>query len=195
MAIKKFDREFLKQVRPEIEAALKQLGEKYGLKITAGNASFSDVLTTFKIELAVVGQDGTAASHEAQAFIAHSPLLGLKKEDLGREFKYGSRTFKLVGYAPRKRKAPMIVEADGKKYGLPIEAVKACLGAVGPKRPDAEIIKDLQRVECDLSPENLTCDGELSQSAVARKGASLRAERARLVKELGREPTQKELFG
>ena len=62
------------------------------------------------------------------------------------------------------------------------------------KRTDAEIIRDLQGVECDLSPENLSCDGELRGRALMQKAARLRAKRAALVKELGREPTDAELW-
>jgi len=64
-----------------------------------------------------------------------------------------------------------------------------------PRRPEAEIIRDLQRIECSLSPENLHCDGEISVSAARRKGAMLRARRRELVAELGREPTGQELWG
>jgi hypothetical protein len=62
------------------------------------------------------------------------------------------------------------------------------------KRTEAEIIRDLQGVECQLSPENLTCDGELSASQVRTKAAQLNAKRKALVKELGREPTDNELW-
>jgi hypothetical protein len=63
-----------------------------------------------------------------------------------------------------------------------------------PKRTDAEIIRDLQRVECELSPENLCCDGELRGKALLDKAARLNRQRAALVKELGREPTDAELW-
>lgn len=64
-----------------------------------------------------------------------------------------------------------------------------------PRRPEAEILQDLRRVECSLSPENLHCDGEISVSAARRKGAMLRARRRELVAELGREPSTRELYG
>jgi len=63
------------------------------------------------------------------------------------------------------------------------------------KRNDDAILADLRRVEGELSPENLTCDGELSRTAVKRKASRLNAERRRLVRELGREPTSQELWG
>lgn len=61
-------------------------------------------------------------------------------------------------------------------------------------RTEAEIIRDLQDVECAMSPENLTCDGECSPSEVRSRSAALKRKRAALVKELGREPTDNELW-
>lgn len=63
----------------------------------------------------------------------------------------------------------------------------------GLKRPDAMVIADLRRVDNALSPENLTCDGELSERQVAQRLRELMAEQAKLVKELGRRPTDAEL--
>lgn len=62
-------------------------------------------------------------------------------------------------------------------------------------RSEYEILNDLKRVECELSPENLTWDGELPPSAYTVKERELYKERAKLVKELGREPTGQELWG
>ena len=57
-----------------------------------------------------------------------------------------------------------------------------------------QIIEKLRRIENELSPENLTCDGELSRSQVAAKQARLMKERKELVRQLGREPTYDELY-
>lgn len=62
------------------------------------------------------------------------------------------------------------------------------------KRTDKEIIADLQDVECALSPENLSCDGEASVSYVRQKSKELMAKRKALVAELGREPTDAEVY-
>ncbi len=64
-----------------------------------------------------------------------------------------------------------------------------------PRRPEAEILRDLLTVECHLSPEHLTCDGEASASHIRKRGAQLRRQRRELVAELGREPTDKEIWG
>lgn len=63
-----------------------------------------------------------------------------------------------------------------------------------PKRTEAEIIRDLQSIECQLSPENLHCDGEISPSDARAKERKLLAKQKALIKELGRQPTDQELW-
>lgn len=62
------------------------------------------------------------------------------------------------------------------------------------KRPEAEIIKDLQKVDNALSPENLHWDGERDPADALADELRLNAKRNKLVKELGREPTFNELY-
>jgi CDGSH-type Zn-finger protein len=62
-------------------------------------------------------------------------------------------------------------------------------------RTKDEILKDIRRVECGLSPENLYCDGEISRTQARVKEHKLLAERRVLIKELGREPTWNEIWG
>lgn len=61
-------------------------------------------------------------------------------------------------------------------------------------RPESEILADLQSIECGLSPENLSCDGELSRTAINRRYSALTRQKRALIKELGREPTFDELW-
>jgi hypothetical protein len=62
-------------------------------------------------------------------------------------------------------------------------------------RTQDEIIKDIRNVECGLSPENLTCDGELPRSQWQAKARRLEAKKRELIKELGREPSYEEIWG
>lgn len=43
----------------------------------------------------------------------------------------------------------------------------------------------IDRIDCQLSPENLHCDGEITHTQAARKARALWKERAILEKELG----------
>ena len=84
--------------------------------------------------------------------------------------------------------------AEGTTYKYPLSMLIFPNTGSKQKRPTSEIIEDFQRVECELSPENLTCDGELPRHQIVAKRSRLLAERARLVQELGREPTMDEIY-
>ena len=62
------------------------------------------------------------------------------------------------------------------------------------KRKVETILSDMRLVEIELSPENLHCDGEISMAAARRKKVKLRARWSKLVRELGREPTDAEIW-
>ena len=59
---------------------------------------------------------------------------------------------------------------------------------------EPQILEKLRIVDSRLSPENLSCDGELSQSQVRAKYRELQRELKSLLKLLGRTPTYGELY-
>lgn len=61
-------------------------------------------------------------------------------------------------------------------------------------RSDAEIIRDIGRIYGQLSPENLTCDGELSRSQVAARRRVLNAKLQALFTEIGRTVDESECW-
>jgi hypothetical protein len=63
-----------------------------------------------------------------------------------------------------------------------------------PKRSEAEIMKDILDVYCGLSPENLSCDGELPISQVRRRYAALNRQLRSLEAELGRRVSESEAY-
>jgi len=82
---------------------------------------------------------------------------------------------------------------SGKVYKYPL-SVLVVAGGGGTKRTTEEILEDLRSVDCLLSPENLTCDGERPRHEVIRAQSQLQRQRAELVRELGREPSLAELY-
>lgn len=62
------------------------------------------------------------------------------------------------------------------------------------KRTGDEIMKDLIVVECDLSPENLSCDGEVSLTYQRQKYRQLMKKRKVLIRELGRTVSEDEIW-
>jgi hypothetical protein len=56
------------------------------------------------------------------------------------------------------------------------------------------LLNQLRRIENCLSPENLTCDGELSRAQVQRRATQLNREKRAVIAQLGYTPTDKELY-
>jgi len=57
---------------------------------------------------------------------------------------------------------------------------------------DEELMKALDVLCGELSPENLSCDGEISRSAMMKKASALRAEWKEVEKKLGRRVSEEE---
>ena len=57
-----------------------------------------------------------------------------------------------------------------------------------------ELLNKLRRIDAQLSPENLTCDGELRPTEVRRRATILNRERRGVIAQLGYEPSDKELY-
>jgi hypothetical protein len=116
MKIKAFDALLLKKLRPEIEAALGELGRRHGITIHAGSARFSEHTADLKLELAVIGGDGRQARREAEEFEKYHAMFRLEATDLGRTIVLDSEEHRLVGLAPNRPKYPIVMERvrDGK---------------------------------------------------------------------------------
>lgn len=107
-------REFLKMIRPEINAALAELGKKHGVKLSAGNGSYGDGGGHFKLQIDPVTADGTVETPELRDLKAVYP------EYVGLVVDVPTRgRFKVVGYRTRARKNPFVVEKGGKRYNAP----------------------------------------------------------------------------
>jgi len=118
-------------LRARIDEALKPLAESLGLRITAGGAVYarSGANAQFKLEVAVIRADGSEMTKEAEAFVRHAPLYGLKPEHLGQKFKSGPREFTLIGLNTKARLKPFVLKGgDGKTYVAPPEMVQNGFG-------------------------------------------------------------------
>lgn len=59
---------------------------------------------------------------------------------------------------------------------------------------EEEFFNYFDRILCDLSPENLCCDGEISPSAARKKARTLHAEWKELENLFGRKVTEDEIY-
>ena len=76
--------------------------------------------------------------------------------------------------------ASLMTLVDGEHHIPKVEAPTT-------SRSEADIMRDISDIYGELSPENLTCDGELSRSAVMRKSSALRSQLRKCFAALGRE--------
>ncbi len=64
-----------------------------------------------------------------------------------------------------------------------------------PARSEAVILHEIAGVYSSLSPENLSCDGELTNDEIHRRSRGLNRRLRTLFAELGREVSESEVFG
>lgn len=127
--ITEITRPFLRDARDEIEAALSEFAEKYGIAVSVGNASFTPGpggYATFKLELATKTPAGEVNTKQAADFNLYCYRYGLKPEHLNREISFAGRDYKIIGLMPKSSRYPLLAERvdDGKHVKLPIEAAR-----------------------------------------------------------------------
>ena len=126
--IKAFDKQNLKNLRTDLDAAFKQITQKYGVRIEIGTIRFDSVEASGKIKMVAMG-DPTAAADPRQAalakaqneFKAYAASFGLKPEQFGATFTFGREQYKLAGLNIKARKRPVLGTSvrDGKTYVFP----------------------------------------------------------------------------
>lgn len=129
----KFNRDTCGLLRSEINAALKAVGEKHGVLVEAGNASFSDDFVNFKLRVSAKAEDGSVVSQEATDFKRFASLYGFFADDLGKEYSVRGKSYAIAGLKNRSRTMPIIGRAkDGKLYKFTVESVLRALGRECP---------------------------------------------------------------
>lgn len=134
----------------------------------------------------------------------YAPMYDLPADGFGKEITVRGDTFRVTGINTRRPKYPVSILRlrDGSTRKCGADFVKAALKAVcgnpsapaKPRRSDSEILDDITGCFCRLSPENLTCDGELSAAASRRKATAIRRELDALFTEYGKRLTEGEAW-
>lgn len=122
----------LTALRPEIDAALAELGARFGLTFRAGNGSYAGDHAHFKLEIKVDDPAVQEAAAKAD-FDLMAPLFGLEASDYNREFGAGSKRYRLIGFEPKRRKWPFrVMDLNANKVVLLGEIARAAIIAARP---------------------------------------------------------------
>ena len=117
---------------------------------------------------------------------------------IGTQFKFSGVTYEVTDYTPSRPKFPYTAKrvSDGRLFKFAEESVT--LGAINTpattKRTDAAILADIRGVYNQLSPENLTWDGERSRAEVTKASRILNDKLRTLFAEIGREVSESEAY-
>jgi hypothetical protein len=128
--VTKIDKAVLKMLRSRIDAMLKDLGEELGLKFECAGGRFMPLNATIKVNLAVVGDDGSVMDKDRVAWDTYHMIFKLKKDDLGKEFMASGTTYEITGLNPNRYKYPVSAKRkrDGASFKFGANTVLKGLG-------------------------------------------------------------------
>ena len=127
--INQFDRTNLRMIREMIDQELADLGERLGVSIKAGSASFTSNNATYKLQIATISEEGEICTKEAEDFKLYCFRWGLAPDDLGREFNFRGNTYTITGAKPRSYQYPILATRgyDGKSFKFAVDQIKSML--------------------------------------------------------------------
>jgi hypothetical protein len=123
MKISSFDRTTVKNLRSDIDKALATISKKYGIEISAGNASFTSSNVTYKVQAAVKAASGVTMTKEASDFNLYASI-NLSGFKLGQTISLQGKEYTIAGWKVRAQRNPVIVTRDGKSYRVSTEMIK-----------------------------------------------------------------------
>ena len=118
MKITSFDRNTVKNLRSDIDSALAILSKKYGIEISAGNATFTASNVTYKVQAAVKADSGVVMTKEAIDFIYHFDF------KLGQKINLQGKEYVISGWKARAQKNPITVTRDGRTYRVSLDMIR-----------------------------------------------------------------------
>jgi len=123
MRITEINREVCKQLRVDMNEAIKAKLEEYGLEGEFLNGSFDNELVTFKVDIKIAGAMDKRDKKLSDSLTWYAKYiaeeLGVDKDDiLNKEYRMGVTRYKLIGYNSKAKTYPLIMQdiKTGKKY-------------------------------------------------------------------------------
>lgn len=167
----------------DLNSALVTLAKKHGFaSASTGSISYSDERLSGSFRVFV--KPGAENLEEANNLIA----LGLKANDMIKVQGHESTPCKVIGATNR---GSLIVIMSGKRYRISPSQQYVKVGAVVGMTD--ELREKFKGLACRLSPENLSCDGELSRRATSQKHSEIMKEWKTLEMLTGHKVSQEEI--
>ena len=115
--INQFTKAEVINLRNEINAALSSIEKKYGIKLNAGNASFSGNECTYKLKANTIGDGGTVITRESTNWDFYKSRTNCSHLNVGDRIKIQGADYILTGYNTRAKKAPIQFKSiDGRNH-------------------------------------------------------------------------------
>jgi hypothetical protein len=202
------DRTALRSFNADAIKALEKIATEHGMSIRPGTHRFSTENATLKFDLSDIASDGEVLTPEAQAFKTNAARYGLSPDDLYGTFSFGDKQFKITGLKTRRPKFPISAEnvSTGRMHKFTEDSLRnVTVTQVGVGRRAAhaaqkgELSADAKReflsLASQLSPENLSWDGERSAAETRKAASRLNKRWNELEKQVGRQVSESEAFG
>ena len=123
MRITEINRDVCKQLRVDMNEAIRSKLEEYGLEGEFLNGSFDDELVTFKVDIKIAGAMDKRDKKLSDSLTWYAKYiaeeLGVNKDEiLNKEYRMGVTRYKLIGYNSKAKTYPLIMQdiKTGKKY-------------------------------------------------------------------------------
>ena len=123
MKITQINRDVCKQLRVDMNEAIRSKLEEYGLEGEFLNGSFDNELVTFKVDIKIAGAMDKRDKKLSDSLTWYAKYiaeeLGVDKNDiLNKEYRIGVTRYKLIGYNSKAKTYPLIMQdiKTGKKY-------------------------------------------------------------------------------
>lgn len=119
------------QFRADLDAALKVLGDKYGVTMSLGTIRYSD--NEFSGKLTAVSKEATGGVDEGNvkwraAFLKNANRYGMSPNDLGKDVTLSGIKYKIVGARPKADQPLVLQKPNGAFIASFAEPVRSALG-------------------------------------------------------------------
>lgn len=177
------DRIKVREFNKDLAVAVREVAKKHGFAdVKMGSLNYNDVSLRGSF---TVYASGESKQKEESTYLP----AGLNLHDKITVFGF-SHEYEVVGATPR---GSIIVDNYGKRYriGPNVKWTKVGEKAEGLTPP---LIEEFADVAAAMSPENLSCDGELSHSATVVRYRNLQRKWKSLELRAGRKVTEEEIW-